>query len=149
MSQASVRVHLHEAWPAVASTALRVAFGIIWAVNAALTWSPQFAIHYVGYLHNAANGQPAWLEGWFQMWIGLVTPHVALFVWLTRIIETVIAFALLTGFARRILYVGGALFSLLIWSTAEGFGGPYTVGATNMGTSISYVLIFIALIGIN
>src|SRR6185312_13206681 len=35
------------------------------------------------------------------------------------------------------------------WSTAEGFGGPYTVGATNMGSGIVYVLVFIALMVIN
>jgi nitrite reductase (NO-forming) len=138
-----------KAWPAVAAAGLRVAFGVIWAVGAALTWAPDFAVHYVGYLHNAAQGQPAWLAGWFAMWIGLVTPHAMLFTWLTRIIETVIALALLTGFARKTLYVVGALFSLLVWSTAEGFGGPYTVGANNMGTAISYVLIFVALMAIN
>ncbi|MEO7065777.1 MAG: multicopper oxidase domain-containing protein [Rhodanobacter sp.] len=147
------QIQLHDAtarrWPAVAGAALRVAFGVVWAVGAALTWSPDFAVHYVGYLHNAAQGQPAWLAGWFAMWIGVVTPHAVLFTWLTRIIETVIAVALLTGFARKTLYVAGALFSLLVWSTAEGFGGPYTVGANNMGTAITYVLIFIALIAIN
>ncbi len=138
-----------KAWPAIAAAGLRVAFGVIWAVGAALTWAPDFAVHYVGYLHNAAQGQPAWLAGWFAMWIGLVTPHAMLFTWLTRIVETAIALALLGGFARKILYVVGALFSLLVWSTAEGFGGPYTVGANNMGTAISYVLIFVALIAIN
>ena len=138
-----------KTWPAVAAAALRVAFGVVWAVGAALTWAPDFAVNYVGYLHNAANGQPAWLAGWFSMWIDLVTPNAALFVWMTRIIETAIALALLAGFARKILYVAGVLFSLLVWSTAEGFGGPYTVGANNMGTAISYVLIFVALIAIN
>ncbi|TAL78170.1 MAG: c-type cytochrome [Beijerinckiaceae bacterium] len=136
-------------WPPIATAALRIAFGVIWAVGAALTWSPDFAVHYVGYLHNAAQGQPAFLAPWFAMWIALVTPHVLLFTWLTRIVETLIALALLTGFARKSLYVIGALFSLLVWSTAEGFGGPYTVGANNMGTAISYVLIFVALIGID
>jgi nitrite reductase (NO-forming) len=149
MSQTQIDVHTHRTWPAVAAAGLRVAFGVVWAVGAALTWSPDFAVHYVGYLHNAAQGQPAWLAGWFSMWIALVTPHALLFTWLTRIIETAIAVALLTGFARKILYIVGGLFSLLIWSTAEGFGGPYTVGATNMGTAISYVLIFVALIAIN
>jgi nitrite reductase (NO-forming) len=145
------KLHLQaaEAWPPVASAALRVAFGIIWAVGAVLTFSPDFAVHYVGYLHNAAQGQPAWSAWWFNMWISIVTPHVTLFVWLTRIVESALALALLTGFARKTVYVLGALFSLLIWSTAEGFGGPYTVGATNMGAAITYVLIFIALIGIN
>ncbi|HEX7340874.1 MAG TPA: multicopper oxidase domain-containing protein [Rhodanobacteraceae bacterium] len=136
-------------WPAIATTALRVAFGIIWAVGAALTWSPDFAAHYVGYLHNAAMGQPGWSAGWFHLWIALVTPHATLFVWATRIIESVIAFALLVGLGRKTLYVAGALFSLLVWSTAEGFGGPYTVGGANMGTAISYVLIFVALIGLD
>ena len=149
MSQSHTGEHVSRTWPAVAAAGLRVAFGVVWAVGAALTWSPDFAVHYVGYLHNAAQGQPAWLAGWFSMWIALVTPHALLFTWLTRIIETTIALALLTGFARKTLYVAGGLFSLLIWSTAEGFGGPYTVGATNMGTAISYVLIFVALIAIN
>lgn len=138
-----------EAWPAIARTALRVAFGLVWAVNAALTWTDAFAINYVGYLHNAASGQAGWSAWWFQMWIDLVTPHPMLFVWLTRIIETALAIALLVGFARRTVYVLGALFSLLVWSTAEGFGGPYAVGATNMGAGIVYVLVFIALLVIN
>lgn len=149
MSQVPLDSSVGKRWPAVAGAALRVAFGVIWAVGAALTWSPDFAVHYVGYLHNASHGQPGWLAGWFAMWIALVTPHAGLFIWLTRIIETSIAIALLTGFARKTLYVVGALFSLLVWSTAEGFGGPYTVGANNMGTAISYVLIFVALIAIN
>ena len=149
MAQSEINGTAARTWPAVAGAALRVGFGVVWAVGAALTWSPDFAVHYVGYLHNAAQGQPDWLAGWFAMWIGLVTPHAVLFTWLTRIIETTIALALLTGFARKVLYVCGALFSLLVWSTAEGFGGPYTVGANNMGTAISYVLIFVGLIAIN
>ncbi len=140
---------LSEAWPALAGTALRVAFGIIWIVSAALTFSPDFASHYVGYLHNAATGQPAWSAWWFQFWIGVVTPHAGLFVWATRIAETLLALALLLGFARKLTYIVGILFSLLIWSTAEGFGGPYSVGANNIGAALSYVLIFAALIVIN
>ena len=138
-----------DAWPDVASAALRIAFGIIWAIGAAFTWTSQFATNYVGYLHNAARGQPGWSAWWFDMWIAVVTPHAMAFVWLTRIAETLLAAALLLGFARKTTYVLGALFSLLIWATAEGFGGPYTVGAANMGTAITYVLIFLLLIGIN
>ncbi|MFC5428933.1 multicopper oxidase domain-containing protein [Paraburkholderia denitrificans] len=146
MTDSNRRESRHGAWPVLTGAALRVAFGIVWIVGAALTWAPGFASHYVGYLHNAANGQPRWSAWWFGMWLALVTPHAGLFVWLTRLAVTALAFALLLGFARKYTYVLGALFSLLIWSTAEGFGGPYTVGATNMGTAISYVLVFIALI---
>jgi nitrite reductase (NO-forming) len=133
----------------MARTALRVAFGLIWVVNAALTWRSQFAVHYVGYLHNAAQGQPGWSRWWFDLWIAIVTPHAGLFVWLTRIIETGLALALLLGLGRKTLYALGGLFSLLVWSTAEGFGGPYAIGATNMGAGIVYVLVFLALIAIS
>ncbi len=138
-----------DAWPALATAALRVAFGIIWVVNAAFTWMPQFSALYVGYLHNAAKGQPDWSSFWFDGWIALVTPNATLFIWLTRIAVTALAIGLLLGFARRTLYVVGALFSLLVWSTAEGFGGPYAVGASNTGTGLAYVLIFVALLAIN
>jgi nitrite reductase (NO-forming) len=149
MPDSNARNPLTEAWPGLASAALRVAFGVIWAMDAALTWTSGFAAHYVGYLHNASHGQPGWSAWWFDMWIALVTPRAELFVWLTRSAETALALALILGFARKSTYLVGTLFSLLIWSTAEGFGGPYTVGATNMGTAISYVLIFIALIVID
>ncbi len=138
-----------KAFPAMASTALRVAFGLIWVVDAAFTWTSQFATNYVGYLHNAAQGQHPWSAWWFDFWIWLVTPNADVFVWLTRIAETLLAAALVLGFARKSVYVLGALFSLLIWSTAEGFGGPYAVGATNMGAALAYVIIFVALIVIN
>ncbi len=137
------------AWPALAGAALRVAFGIIWVINAAFTWTPKFAANYVGYLHNAADGQPAWSAFWFNTWIDIVTPRAELFLWLTRLATTALAFALLFGFGRRTVYVLGALYSLLVWSTAEGFGGPYAVGGSNMGVGIIYFLLFAVLIAIN
>jgi nitrite reductase (NO-forming) len=36
-------------------------------------------------------------------------------------------------------------FSLLIWATAEGFGGPYTSGASDIGTAIIYAVVFAGL----
>lgn len=138
-----------NAWPALSTAALRVAFGVIWMVNAAFTWMPGFAANYAGYLRNAAEGQPAWSAWWFNAWIALVEPHATLFLWLTRLATTALALALLFGFARRTVYVIGALYSLLIWSTAGGFGGPYAIGASNTGVGITYVLIFAVLIAIN
>ncbi|MCO5054158.1 multicopper oxidase domain-containing protein [Thermomonas sp.] len=149
MTETEGRNSANSNWPAMAGTALRVAFGMIWAVGAALTFSADFANNYVGYLHNAATGQPAWSAWWFSMWIALVTPNVTFFVWATRIAEVLLAVALLFGIARKFTYIIGILFSLLIWSTAEGFGGPYSVGASNIGAALSYVLIFAALIVIN
>lgn len=138
-----------DTWPALSSAALRVMFGIIWMVNAAFTWMPSFAANYAGYLRNAADGQPAWSAWWFDLWIGIVEPQPTLFLGLTRLATTALALALLFGFAQRTTYVLGALYSLLIWSTAGGFGGPYTIGASNTGVGLLYVLIFAVLIVIN
>jgi nitrite reductase (NO-forming) len=132
-------------WLIVAASAVRAAFGVIIAIDAYLKWQPGFAAHYVGYLQNAANGQPPWLAPWFNLWLHLVTPRSGFFILATRLIETAIAIGLLFGLARRVTYIVGALFSLLIWSTAEGFGGPYTSGATNLGPALIYALIFVAM----
>ena len=128
------------------TSAVRAAFGVIWAIDAYLKWQPGFATHYVGYLQNAANGQPGWLHPWFAFWLTLVTSSTGFFVLATRIVETVIAVGLLFGLARKWVYVLGIIFSLLIWSTAEGFGGPYTAGATDIGTAPLYILVFLTLL---
>lgn len=60
-------------------------------------------------------------------------------------IETLIALALVLGLARRPLYLLGALFSLFIWSVPESFGHFWIVGQTDLGTSIIYVFIYLAL----
>lgn len=138
--------HERTLWTVAAVSAVRAAFGLVWAIDAFLTWRPEFAAHYVGYLQNATQGQPQWLLPWFNLWIAIVTPNAAIFIWLTRIIETLIAIGLLFGLARKWVFIVGGLFSLLLWSTAEGFGGPYTTGASNLGPALVYVLLFAALL---
>lgn len=133
-------------WALAATSGIRAVFGVIWAINAALAWQPEFADHFVGYLHNAANGQPSWLEGWYNAWLAIVTPAAPVFILGTRLIETAIALGLLLGFARRWTAIVGLLFSLLLWVTAEGFGGPYVTGAANLGPALVYVLVFLALL---
>ena len=55
------------AWLIVAAAGVRTAFGVLMAIDAYLKWQPGFAAHYVGYLQNAANAQPHWLQPWFHM----------------------------------------------------------------------------------
>jgi uncharacterized membrane protein YphA (DoxX/SURF4 family) len=130
-----------------AATALRIAFGLIWAIDAWLKWQPGFRATMLPSMVAAAQGQPRWLMPWFNFWIH-VMQHPTPDVWvdLIALTETAIAVLLLAGVGRRAVYIGGALYSLSIWSTAEGFGGPYTAGATDVGTSIIYVLVFMALL---
>jgi uncharacterized membrane protein YphA (DoxX/SURF4 family) len=62
--------------------------------------------------------------------------------------ETLIAVAVIIGFARKITYISAAAFSVLIWAVAEGFGGPYTSGASDIGTAIIYAVFFMGLLAL-
>ena len=83
------------------------------------------------------------------MWIWAIGPRVAFFAYATAIVETYIAAALMLGFARKSTYWLTALFGFVIWVTAEGFGGPYTAGATDVGTGIVYSVAAVFLLAIN
>jgi uncharacterized membrane protein YphA (DoxX/SURF4 family) len=130
-------------WP---KSVVRVGFGVLWAIDASLKWRSSFRAGYLDLLSGASKGQPSWLHSWFRFWIDLQRPRVAFFAYLVASVETLIAVALILGFARKITYTAGAIFSLLIWSTAEGFGGPYTAQSTDIGAAIIYALVFLALL---
>lgn len=67
---------------------------------------------------------------------------------LVAIIESLIALALIFGFARRATYLSAIVFSLIIWGVAEGFGGLYTTASTDIGTAIIYAVVFFSLYGL-
>ncbi len=133
-------------WP---KDALRISFGVIWLIDAILKWLPGFRAGYMDTIMGQAQGQPGWLKPWFDFWINLQHPRVTLFAYLVAVIEMLIALALIAGFARKITYISAIVFSLLIWATAEGFGGPYTSGAADIGTAIIYALVFASLLALS
>lgn len=130
-------------WP---KTALRVTFGVICLVDATLKWLPGFRRDYMDTIMGQTDGQPGWLKPWFRFWIDLQHPHPAFWAYLVAAIETLIALAVISGFARKLTYSAAIVFSLLIWGTAEGFGGPYTSGSADIGTAVIYALVFAALL---
>jgi nitrite reductase (NO-forming) len=130
-------------------TAVRVAFGMVWLVDAALKWLPGYRTNFLGQLLVGAQGQPPWLLPWFHFVAGLASPRIALFAYGTAIVETLLAFALIAGFARKVTYVGGAVYSLVVWATADGFGGPYSASSTDVGPAIIYAVVFLALLVVN
>ena len=69
-----------------------------------------------------------------SLWINMVAPNSDFFAYSTAVIETLVAVAVIVGFARKFTYISAALFSVLIWATAEGFGGPTTSSSTDIGT---------------
>jgi nitrite reductase (NO-forming) len=131
------------AWP---KDALRITFGIIWLIDATLKWLPGFRSGYMSTIMGEAQGQPGWLQPWFHFWIRFQHPDATFLAYLVAVAETLIAVALIAGFARKLTYLSAILFSLLIWATAEGFGGPYTSGASDIGTAIIYAVVFAGLL---
>jgi nitrite reductase (NO-forming) len=129
-----------------AVTVFRLAFALVWLIDATLKWLPGFRSGFSSMLDQAADGQPAWLHPWFDLWTDMPHGMATAMAYGTAMVETGIALALLVGFARKSIYLLGAVYSLLIWATAEGFGGPYQSGATDIGTAIIYTFVFVALL---
>jgi nitrite reductase (NO-forming) len=128
---------------------LRIVFGIMWAIDASFKWRPAFINGgFKDQVSGAAEGQPGWLHPWFRFWTRLLSSHAHLFAYATALLESVIAAGLIIGFARRPGYIIAVMFSLAIWAIPEGFGGPYTAGAADIGTGIIYAVVFAALYGL-
>ena len=126
--------------------AFRMVFALVWLVDATLKWLPGFRSGFSSMLDHAASGQPAWLRPWFDLWTDMPHGMATAMAYGTAIVETGIALALLVGFARKSVYLLGSVYSLLIWATAEGFGGPYQSGSTDVGAAIIYAFVFVALL---
>ena len=107
---------------------------------------PGFRSGYMGMISVAGQGQPGWLKPWFSFWTNLQSPHPAFYAYLVAVLETLVALAVLFGIARKLSYITCAAFSVVIWAVAEGFGGPYTSGASDIGTAIIYALVFMCLL---
>lgn len=127
---------------------LRIIFGLMWAIDAGFKWQPAFKAGFLDQIKSAADGQPSWLHGWFSFWIHFLAHNPHVFAALVALIETLIALALIFGVARRVTYLSAAIFSLLIWSIPEGFGGPYSATSTDIGTGIIYAVVFLSLYGL-
>jgi nitrite reductase (NO-forming) len=132
-------------WPI---TTLRITFGAIWGIDAVLKWLPGFRSTYVAAITGVAKGQPGWLSWWFDFWVKLQTPRPAFFAYMVAILETLVAVAVIVGFARKFTYAVSAAFAVVIWGVAEGFGGPYMSGSSDIGTAIIYAVVFLFLLAL-
>jgi nitrite reductase (NO-forming) len=119
---------------------------MIWLIDAVLKWLPGFKSGYIGMISGAGKGQPGWLRPWFTFWTNLQSPHPGFFVYVVAVLETLVALAVIFGVARKVSYVACAVFSVVIWAVAEGFGGPYVSGSSDIGTAIIYALVFMCLL---
>ena len=101
--------------------------------------------HFTTYLTGAQDGQPWPIHHWIGFWVNTVGVDPTFFAYATAVGETAIAIALIVGAFTNLTAVVGVLLSVVIWTTAEGFGGPYTAGSTDIGAAIIYPLVFAGL----
>ncbi len=128
-------------WRAKGIGILRIVFGIVWAIDAWFKWQPDFINKFSDYLTAPLDGQPVWIQFWIN--IIKVDPHI--FAYLVAIGETAVAIGLIFGLLSNLTNIVGILLLIVIWTTAEGFGGPNTAGSTDIGAAIIYVFVFVGL----
>jgi nitrite reductase (NO-forming) len=129
---------------------LRIIFGFVYVVAAVLKWQPQFQHTFVEQVSAAKDGQPGPIQAWISFWTNLVSINPLLFARIEATTETAIAIFLVFGIFSNLTYIVGLLLSLVIWSTAEGFGGPYMPGqSTDIGTALPYAVLFAVLLCIS
>ncbi len=132
-------------WRLTGIAILRIVFGLVWGIDAWFKWQPSFVDNFVSYTTGALDGQPPQVRAWIHFWhhVVAVDPHV--FAHAVAVGETALALALILGAFSNLTGVVGVLLSAVIWSTAEGFGGPYVAGSTDIGAAVIYVLVFAGL----
>lgn len=128
------------------ATLLRVLFGMVWLIDAFFKWQPGFRDSFAAMLQGMVTSQPGIVKPWFQFWALLATHTGHLLPDVTAVSETALGIALIIGFARRPVYIMGALYALSVWAIGEGFGGPYALGtSTDVGAALIYVFVFACL----
>ncbi|MBW4093710.1 MAG: hypothetical protein HIU82_21835, partial [Proteobacteria bacterium] len=133
-------------------TAGRLLFGLLWAFDAVLKWMPYFLNHFLDQLAPAAQGQPAWIAGYIGLIILVVKAVGPLLVAVViALVETAIAVSLLTGRWLILSVPLGFLYALAVWTSAEGFGGPYSRAGTGvrgnvLGNVLIYAVVFLIML---
>lgn len=121
---------------------IRILFGIVWLIDAQFKWRPAFVNDMANYLMGAMPGQPPAVQAWIGFWVDVVNMNPVAFAYFVALAETALALALIFGFLSNLAYLGGSVLAFVIWSTAEGFGGPYVVGTTDIGAAVIYIFVF-------
>lgn len=127
----------------------RVVFALLWGYDAILKFQPYFLENYMTYLVDAQTnaGAATWQGAYLQLWIDLSAAiGPTLIAASVGVVEIAIALGLLFGRGLRVLGPIGIGLSLVIFTTVESWGGPYSLGAaTDMpmrlfGVAIIYTI---------
>lgn len=132
-----------------AKDAFRIGFGVIWLIDAAFKWQSGFAQGFRDMVNAAGQGQPSWLHWFYTLTHNVFTPDPHLWAYAIASLETLVGLALVFGFARKATYLLTFVTSIGIWAVAEGFGGPYNSGSTDIGAAVMYAVVALGLLALN
>jgi nitrite reductase (NO-forming) len=135
--------------PCCAKDLFRIGFGLIWLIDAGFKWQSGFGHQFRDMINSAGQGQPSWLHWFYTFTHNVFTPHPYVWAYAVASIETLIGLALVLGFARKSTYIVTAITGLGIWAIAEGFGGPYNSGSTDIGAAVMYAVVVLGLLALN
>ncbi len=128
---------------------VRILFGVIWLINTLLEANTHYVSGFLASLVKRVKGQPHAIQGFMRGVIHVVTilgpQHVAIG---TVVLDGLLAVSLIAGLAVRPMAIVGTVYSLALWATVGGFGGPFGPGATDPGTAIVYALVFVAILAV-
>lgn len=133
---------MQHSWRGNGFGIVRILFGMVWLIDAQFKWRPAFISEFSGYLSGALTNQPPPVQNWIHFWINVVNVNPVVFAYLVAVAETALALALIFGVLSNLAYLGGTMLAFVIWSTAEGFGGPYVAGSTDVGAAVIYIFVF-------
>lgn len=131
-------------------TLARLWFGFLWAYDAMMKFHPYFMTHFADFLTSAETSvKGTWGAGLDRMFLDLtniIGPHVVPV--LVALTESLIALSLISGRGLRIMGPVGFVLALVIWNTAESWGGPYpdfvtSAGGQMFGNVIIYAMAFL------
>ncbi|GHE03531.1 hypothetical protein GCM10008024_27260 [Allgaiera indica] len=131
-------------------TLARLWFGFLWAYDAMMKFHPYFMTHFTDFLTSAETSvKGTWGAGLDQVFLNLtniIGPHVVPV--LVALTESLIALSLISGRGLRIMAPVGFVLAVVIWNTAESWGGPYpdfvtSAGGQMFGNVIIYAMAFL------
>src|SRR5438270_134515 len=89
--------HPIKTWRAKGIAALRIIFGLIWAINAWFKWNPTFQSKIADTVTGSQDGQPGPIQAWITFWGHLVSADPVLFARILATTETALAVLLILG----------------------------------------------------
>lgn len=121
---------------------VRILFGVAWAIAALLKWQPAFIAAFASTVGGATDGQPMIVKEWIGLWVHIVQINPTIFGVMAAVVETVLALCFILGAFTNTASIVGIVWSFIIWSVAEGFGGPFVAGqSTDIGTAFPYIIL--------